>query len=306
MLGSLQDAEDLVQETLLRAWRRLHTFQQNVSFRAWLYRIATNACLDMLGASPKRRERMLPAAAYPPADPREMFAPPATDAIWLEPLPDDLLDETATSPEAHYILRESISLAFLVALQSLPTHQRAILIMRDVLDFSANEAAAILNLTVSAANSALHRARVTMSKHYHNYGRDSLTGQGVNEATYALLERYVDAWETGDVGKLVTLLNDDATLSMPPSPSWYFGRDQIHAFLETFPFSGQASGRWRLQAASANAQPAFDLYGLDPSIGSYLPVGVQVLTVNQEQIAEICIFLKPEFFTRLLPAWSDS
>jgi RNA polymerase sigma-70 factor (ECF subfamily) len=284
MLGSLQDAEDLVQETLLRAWRRLHTFERHVSFRAWLYKIATNACLDMLD---KRPERTLPAKAYPASDPRALFAPPITEPIWLEPFSDDLLDDDTTGPEARYTLHESITLAFLVALQTLPPRQRAVLVMRDALDFSASEVAGILDLTVSAVNSALHRARVTLANHYRANEHDTTTLQAVNASIRALLDQYLHAWEAGDVVKLIGLLKEDAALTMPPSPSWYYGKDSIRAFLETFPFSDATRGQWRLQPIRANAQPAFELYLRDPSTNHYRSVAVQVLTFDKERIAEI-------------------
>ncbi|HTP10602.1 MAG TPA: RNA polymerase subunit sigma-70, partial [Anaerolineae bacterium] len=164
ILGSVQDAEDIVQETLLRAWRRLETYEGRAPLRAWLYKIATNACFDALS---KRPRRILPTAQYAPADPRQPFAPPITEPIWLEPYPDDLIDEPEAGPEARYSLRESVSLAFLAALQSLPPRQRAVLILCDVLDWRASEAALLLEITVSAVNSVLHRARVTMEKNYH-------------------------------------------------------------------------------------------------------------------------------------------
>jgi RNA polymerase sigma-70 factor (ECF subfamily) len=160
ILGSLQDAEDTVQETMLRAWRKLNTFEGRASLRAWLYRIATNACFDALA---KRPRRVLPVSAQPAADPRAPMSPPLTEPIWLEPYPDDLIAEPEAGPEARYTARESVALAFIAALQSLPPRQRAVLILRDVLDWQASEVAQTLDLTVSAANSALHRARVTLN-----------------------------------------------------------------------------------------------------------------------------------------------
>ena len=163
MLGSLHEAEDMVQETFLRAWRRLETYAGRASLRAWLYRIATNVCLDALE---KRPRRTLPVRSQPPAEPSALPAPPLTELIWLEPFPDDLLDDVEPTPEARYALHESITLAFLTALQLLPPRQRAVLIMRDVLDWDASEVAELLDMTVSAVNSALHRARVALNKNY--------------------------------------------------------------------------------------------------------------------------------------------
>lgn len=303
MLGSVQEAEDLVQETMLRAWRRLDSFERHVSFRAWLYKIATNACLDALD---RRRRRTLPARASPASDPRSLFAPPATETAWLEPLADEWLDEAAAGPEAHYSLHESVSLAFLVALQVLPPRQRVVLLMRDVLDFSASETAGILELTVSSVNSALNRARVTLARHYHANGREAARGlrrappvrDAVPAQLQAQLDQYVLAWETEDVARLIGLLKEDAALSMPPSPSWYRGREAIGAFLETFPFSSGARGRWQLRPAQFNGQPAFQLYLHDLATDQYRTIGLQVLTFAEAQIAEITVFLQPEFFAQ--------
>jgi len=292
MLGSLQDAEDLVQETLLRAWRRLGSFQRHLSFRAWLYKIATNACLDTLD---KRPRRVLPPGAYPAANPRAMFDPPVSESIWLEPLPDERWAAPTPSLEARYSATESVTLAFMVALQVLPPRQRAVLIMRDVLDFSAREVAESLALTVPAVNSALHRARVTLAAHYPR-GQPPAAASAYPDITLrGLLDQYVSAWEAADVGQLVALLKRDAILSMPPSPSWYRGREAIGAFMAGRPFSGQAHGRWRLQPRQANAQPAFELQER-ASGGHYQMVGLQVLAVAGDRIASITLFLRPAFF----------
>ncbi|MGH2593237.1 MAG: RNA polymerase subunit sigma-70, partial [Anaerolineae bacterium] len=268
ILGSLQDAEDLVQETLLRAWRRIDTYEGRASLRAWLYKIATNACLDALDKYPRRA---LPATTHPISDPSQPPAPPAGEAghVWLEPLPDDLLAESATGPEARYAMHESVTLAFLAALQVIPPRQRVVLILRDVLDWRASEVAELLDLTVSAVNSALHRARTTLARHYHTGGRDAMKMLRSEDSLRALLDRYVHAWESADVDGLTALLKEDATLNMPPSPSWYRGRTAIQAFFASYLFSGDARGRWRLQATRANAQPAFALYQLDETGGVY-------------------------------------
>jgi RNA polymerase sigma-70 factor, ECF subfamily len=293
MLGSLHDAEDLVQETFLRAWRRLDSFQRHVSFRAWLYKIATNACLDALDKRPKR---VLPAGAYPAADPRGLFAPPLAEPIWLEPFPDEFLGEAAAGPEARYAAHENITLAFLTALQTLPPRQRAALIMRDVLDFSANEAAETLAQTVPAVNSALHRARVSLAQRAQANGSQAGAAQPADDDVRAQLNQYVRAWETADVETLIGLLKEAATLAMPPSPSWYAGREAIRTFMAGWPFSGEGRGRWRLRATRANTQPAFELYRRGPAANDYQHVGLQVLTFEQGQIAGITLFLLPEFF----------
>lgn len=300
LLGSLLDAEDLVQETLLRAWRRLDTFEGRASFRAWLYKIATNACLDSLNQ--KHPRRGLPEASYPAADPHAPVIPPTADPIWLEPFPDELLPETAVAgPEVRYAVRESISLAFLAALQLLPPRQRAILILRDVLDWRASEVAELLDMTVSAVNSALHRARVTLAEHYQTGQTD--VAPSADQAIQTLLDRYMHAWETADVSTLVALLKEDAVLSMPPSSAWYQGRDAIAAFLAAVPFAAGAPGRWRAQTTRANGQPAIAFYQRDEAGGTYQAFAIQVLTLDAAGIADMTTFINPALFTHFnLPA----
>jgi RNA polymerase sigma-70 factor, ECF subfamily len=294
ILGSLQDAEDIVQETLLRAWRRLDTYEGRASLRAWLYKIATNACFDALA---KRPRRVLPTAHSVPADPRQPFAPPVTEPIWLEPYPDDLIDEFEAGPEARYSLQESVSLAFLAALQSLPPRQRAVLILCDVLDWRASETAALLEITVSAVNSALHRARVTMNKHYHTHGRDTLAATSIDDNLRPLLDRYVRVWEAADIDGLVELLREDATLSMPPMPTWYAGRDAIIAAVQTLIFADEARGRWLMQPVRANRQPACAVYQRDEA-GIYHAFGISVLTLDQNRVTDIITFIDPALFPR--------
>lgn len=295
ILGSLQDAEDLVQETMLRAWRRLDTFEGRAPLRAWLYKIATNACLDALD---KRPRRALPPALHPASDPGGPIAPPIAEPIWLEPLPDDWAAEAAAGPEARYAARESVTLAFVAALHTLPPRQRAVLILRDVLDWRASEVAELLGLTVSAANSVLHRARVTLAKHYHGKDRETLRPTLDDETMRLLLSRYVRAWETADIAELIALLKDDATFAMPPTPSWYRGREAIRAVLASTVFTGAARDRWQLRPTRANGQPAFALYQRDGADGVYHPFGIQVLTFDGNQIADATTFLDPAIFAR--------
>ena len=300
ILGSLHDAEDMVQETMLRAWRRLSTFEGRASLRAWLYKIATNACLDALD---KRPRRTLPAAMYPAADPQQPLLPPVAEPIWLEPYPDDLLPDADANPEARYTARESITLAFLAALQSLPPRQRAVLILCDVLDWRADEVAELLETTVSAVNSALHRARATLAQRYHAGGLDAADVSTADEATRYLLDRYVAAWESADVAGLTALLREDATFSMPPVPSWYRGRAAVRAAVSAIALGAEAGGRWRMLPVRSNAQPAFACYRRDEAGGAHRFFGIQVLRIAGEQIVDATTFLDPTLIARFsLPA----
>lgn len=298
LLGSLHEAEDLVQETLLRAWRRLDSYEGRAPFRAWLYKIATNACLDTMK---QRTRRALPLSLFPAANPAEPLAPPTADPIWLEPFPDEQLPEmAAASPEARYALHESISLAFLAALQLLPPRQRAVLILRDVLDWRASEVAELLEMTVSAANSALHRARTILTQNYHVA---EIAPAAADEKMEALLKRYMQAWESADIPALIALLKEDATLSMPPSSSWYHGKESIAAFLSAVPFAGAAPGRWRTLATRANGQPAVAFYQRDGASNVCQPFAIQVLALDRAWIREMTTFINPALFSYFnLPA----
>src|ERR1041384_436077 len=265
ILGSLHDAEDLVQETFLRAWKRLDTYEGRASFRSWLYKIATNACLDYLDQ--QRSRRLLPNVSLPCADPHAGIALPTPEMTWLEPFPDEWLrDTSAVNPQGRYSDSESISLAFLTALQALPPRQRAVLILRDVLDFSAIETADVLELTVSSVNSALHRARTTLAQRYQRGEVDQLAMPSTDERTQRLLDHFVQAWQTADVEGLIALLKEDAILAMPPSPSWYQGPEAIGIFAaktvlgHNGMFPGKAVHRWRLLPTRANGSPAFAIY----------------------------------------------
>ena len=310
ILGSLHEAEDMVQETMLRAWKRLETYEGRASFRSWLYKIATNVCLDTLDS--KRSRRLLPPQCTPASNPNAQIAPPSPELTWLEPFPDEWLeDKSALNPEARYTDSESISLAFLTALQVLPPRQRAVLLLRDVLDFSANESAEILELTVSSANSALHRARVTLSNRYHEWEQDSSATSPTDERTQWLLDHFVEAWESADVEGLVALLKEDAAFAMPPSPSWYQGKVAIGIFSaatifgDDGMFSGKAAGRWRLTRTKANAAPAFAIYQRTET-NEYTAFGILALKIEGGKLMEIVSFIDPTLPIRFgLPAALD-
>lgn len=295
LLGSLHDAEDAVQETMLRAWRHFATFKSRSSLRTWLYTIATNTCLDMLK---KCSPRTLPTAfSSSAADPFGPIAQRATEVPWLDPFPDTWLAEATENPEARYSRHESVSLAFLTALQLLPPRQRAILILSDVLDWRASEIARLLEISVSAVNSALHRARVTLAQNYHKDEQEITPVRHLDSETNALLSRYLKAWETDDVPGLVALLKEDAIFSMPPVPSWYQGRDAIRALLLAAPFRPGMQYRWRLLPTYANGQPAFVMYRIDKTSGSYQAYGIQVVVLDDLQIAETTTFYGPSLVT---------
>ena len=287
MLGSLQDAEDVLQETLLRAWRGLDSFQGRSELRPWLYKIATNGCLDTLAS---RRKRVLPNSKYAAANPGDPLPDPIAEPLWVEPIPDALIDlRPSVNPEAYFDARESVALAFLATLQTLPGRQRAVLILRDVLGWSASEVADLLDASVAAVNSALQRARASM-KAYRTAPRALRGAMADSEKTASLLSRYVDAWHAADAKGLVALLREDAVFTMPPLPLWYHGRAAIQRFLDTQLFVGEAQARFRLAATQANGCPAFATYQRDET-GIYRAGALQVLTIEDGQIAAIHDFL---------------
>lgn len=288
LLGSLQDAEDLTQEVSLRAWTKLGTFEGRASFRAWLYRIATNLSFDMLE---QRQRRTLPHLSSPPAAPGDPQPAPPSDPLWLGPLPDTLLGEPTGEPETSYLQRESVTLAFLVALQALPARQRAILLLRDVLDWHASEVAELLSLSVTAVESALQRARTTLRQHYHPRGSEAIALASTDTTIQATLRRYIDAWEKADIPELVALLREDATLSMPPYAWWLLGREAIITFFRPL-LAESADGGWRLLPVGSNAQPAYLSYQLAED-GRYHAVSLSLFTIEHGRVAAITSFLDP-------------
>ncbi|MEV4617698.1 RNA polymerase subunit sigma-70 [Asanoa sp. NPDC049573] len=300
MLGSIEDAEDAVQETFLRAWARLDSFAGRASFRAWLYGIATNACLDML------RRRRHPARLWPTdvAGPAEVgsVSAPTTEVAWLQPYPDRLLAVPAPAeaePEVAVAAKETIELAFLAAIQRLPARQRAVLILRDVLDWSAKDTATTLEMTTAAVNSALQRAHAGLAAHVPPDRDEWLAQHRVTAAATdkALLHRLVEAWERTDTTALVTLLRDDARLVMPPRLTWFAGSAAIERFFRTHVFDARARG-WRLVPTSANRQPAFALYQRAEDVAEFLPFGIGVLTIDRGAISELALFADPSLFDR--------
>ena len=292
MLGSVPDAEDALQETLLRAWRSLPRFEGRSSLKAWLYTIATNASLRAIEQRPKR---VLPIDYAPAADPRRARADPVNDPIWLEPYPDAGLGlEAVAGPDARYEQREGVELAFIAALHHLPARQRAVLILRDVLGFSARETAAMLEATPVSIDSALQRAHKSVDERLPSQSQQQTLRLLGDDELGRLVERYVAAWERNDVDALVSMLAHDARMAMPPRPSWYSGRQQVAAFVRGYLLTPRT--RWRLVRTSANGQPAAAAYLWVEQAGAFMPEGLHVLTLRGGEIEEIMAFRSPEVF----------
>jgi RNA polymerase sigma-70 factor, ECF subfamily len=295
MLGSFDDAEDMVQETFLRAWKKRDTYEARSTFRAWLYRIATNACLDLIDH--RRRQPV----------PREMTPGSVTqpdEIAWLQPFPDRLLDDLAasdTEPHTAAINRETIELAFLAAIQHLPARQRAVLILRDVLGWSAKETATLLETSVASVNSALQRARPTLKEHLPERRMEWAPDTDPSEAERALLQRYMDAHERVDLAALPTLLREDARLTMPPDPALYFGREAIAEFAEKV-LGGGRFGEFRTVLTRANRQPAVAKYIRRSGDTEFRPQSLDVLRIEEGQIVEIVTFVPDLFKPFGLPA----
>lgn len=290
MMGSIRDAEDMVQETFLRAWRKRDTFEGRGTFRSWLYRIATNLCLDTLKM---KKRRVVPMTHRDVSLAAEAIPPPVFEPIWLEPYPDELMVADDYTPESYITERENISLAFITALHVLPPRQRAILILRDVLELRTREVAELLEISESATKSALHRARSTLAEQTDKFD----TGAAPDTFSQQQLDDYVQAWQSADIDTLLTLLKDDATFSMPPIPSWYRGHDEIRALTDKTLFSGEADGRWRLVQTHANRQLAFGFYRLNEDDNRHHAYGVQVVTLDGNLIQDITTIRVAELIT---------
>ena len=279
MLGSLEDAEDAVQETFLRAWRKRETFRGDSSFRAWLYGIATNACLDALARRPQ---------VAPPQDGR-----PLAEVPWLQPYPDRLLEDVASNdeePDAEVVAKETIELAFIATIQLLPPKQRAVLISRDVLGWSAAECAALLDTSVAAVNSALQRARAKLRRHLPPRRLEWTARSEPSEEERKLLERYMEATERGDASAMVRLLRADAYCAMPPTPSWWVGNWEIVDAWVQGGFGDDDWGTLRCVATSANQQPAVAVYVKRAGDTVYRPLAVDVLRIEDGVVGEITVF----------------
>ncbi len=274
MLGSFEESEDLVQETFLRAWRRRETFEGRSSLRAWLYKIATNACLDSLD----KRPRTVSATG---------------EVLWLQPYPDQLLEELGgegDDPEAAVVSKETIELAYLVAIQRLVPLQRAVLILRDVLGCSAKETAGVLETSVPAVNSALQRARAAMHEYLPERRDEWRSGTDATAAERELLDRYVEYSESPEPIALKRLLSEDARFSMPPQPGIWEGRDEVVQSWIDGGFGSDAFGSLRCVLARANRQPAVANYVRKPGDDRYSPLAIDVLRIVDEAVAEIVTF----------------
>ena len=276
MLGNFEEAEDLVQETLLRAWRRRDRLERDEWFRAWLYKIATNACLDAI----KSQGRRLPSLGS------------FRDVPWLQPYPDRLLAELAPpeeEPDAAVVARETIELTFLAVIQLLPPRQRAVLILRDVLDWSARETAELLEIGVAAVNSALQRARATLREQLPTGRREDWAAPEASEEEQALLDAFIDTHERGDEQGALALLADDIRVTMPPHPLLFEGREAIRGLMRQA-YGPEGMGEWRCVPVRANRQPAAGSYLLRPGETTWVAFKLDVLRVAHGRIAEITTF----------------
>jgi len=298
MLGSLHDAEDALQDTLLRAWRSVGRFEGRSSLRTWLYTIATNTCLTAIA---RRPARALPVDYGPAADPHDAGSEPLAESTWIEPYPDDELGLPTglATPAAHYERRESVELAFVAALQHLAPRPRAVLMLREVLGFSARETAEALDTTVASVNSALQRARRTVEDRMPPRSQQATLRALGDDRMRAIVEEYSDALERGDVDAVIAMLTEDATWSMPPLPEWYGGHEAIAGFLQR----GPMRKRWRHRASHANGQLAVGCFMWDDDAGTYAAQVIDVLTMRGERIAAITAFIDASLFPRFgLPA----
>jgi RNA polymerase sigma-70 factor (ECF subfamily) len=288
MLASVHDADDALQDAYLRAWRALPRFEGRSSLRSWLYKIATNTCLDLIAKRPKR---VLPIDQAPAADPTQGPGEPLVESVWIEPYPDERfgVEDGFAAPEARYERRESVELAFIAALQHLPANQRAVLIMREVLGYSAQESADLLETTVASINSALQRARASVQERTPELSQQATLRQLGDDGLRQVVDSYVDAWQRSDIEAVVAMLTEDACFAMPPLATWFHGHDDIRTFLTGWPLSGL--WRWKPIITTANGQPALAYYSWDDDARTYIPFALNVLTLRGDKIAEIDAFI---------------
>ncbi|MEU5000957.1 sigma-70 family RNA polymerase sigma factor [Streptomyces sp. NPDC021622] len=271
MLGSSFEAEDAVQDTMVRAWRSFEKFEGRSSIRSWLYRIATNVCLDMLNAGNRRARPMDLTAAAPLA---QAALTPRPDNVWLEPMPDARVLPSVSDPAEAAVAKESVRLAFVAALQQLPPKQRAVLILREVLAWKASEAAELLDTSVASVNSALQRARATLAE---GPADDTAVSDPLDDEQQKLLERYVAAFEGYDMAALTALLHEDAVMTMPPFDLWLRGTSDITGFMSTM---GATCANGRLLPVDVNGTPGFAQYKPDPDKGGFMPWAIQVIEIS--------------------------
>jgi RNA polymerase sigma-70 factor (ECF subfamily) len=289
MLGSLQEAEEIAQESLLRAWQRFEDRRSSSSTRAWLYKIATNACLDLLRT--RQRRRALPHLLAPPATPGAAFGPPLHEEVWVEPAPDSLFDASDVAepgPDRRVSLRESIGLAFITALQFLSPRQRAALLLVDVLGWRPEETASHLDTSTASINSLLQRARKGVES------RTEADEAAFAPSDEALLRRYIATWESGDLDAFAALLAEDARLSMPPQPEWYAGRDAIRRFLADI--MATQPHRYRLVPVAANGQSAVAVYTAPLAGGDFRGEAINVVSMRDGQVTHMTRFAAPRLY----------
>lgn len=279
MLGSVHDADDAVQETLIRAWRGATGLRDERAARSWLYTIATNVCLTEIE---RRRRRGLPHDFGPASSGATPPGSPITESAFLEPYPDGEHGLTAgkATPEAQYELRESVELAFVAALQHLGPNQRAVLMLRDVLGFSAQETADMLDTSVASANSALQRARATVADKTPARSQQATLRSLGGASVHSVIDRWIEAWERNDVGGFAALLSQDASFAMPPLATWYRGCAEVAEWARRYSINGH--WRWMALVTRANGQPALAFYCWDDEAAAFLPFAINVLSFNDD------------------------
>ena len=299
MLASLQDAEDAVQDALLRAWKYRESLKEGAPVRPWLYRVATNVCLDAIGRDPRRSALAAKSSAEPPDTP---LAP--AEVTWLQPIPDAILESTAlrdSEPESAVLTQETIGLAFLTVIQLLSPQQRAVLILCDVLSWSAKETAELLDVSVAAVNSALQRARATLRTKLPSRRPEWPAGTDTSATERELLRRYIEACEKADIGAFESILREDAVCRMPPQPEVSVGRDAILKLFTDAGFGTEAFGQLRCVTTRANRQPAVAVYVLQSGDTTYRPVALDILQIEEDKVTEILTFGPEVFPTFALP-----